>query len=53
MLNARDTTVNMQMWALALRILDSLNSNEKGRATKKNKKMYKTMACNNNDCDKS
>lgn len=41
MLNARDTTVNMQTWALALRIL---NSNEKGRATKKNKKMYKTMA---------
>ena len=43
------TTVSMQTWALALRILDS---NEKGRATKKNKKMYKTMACNNNDYDK-
>lgn len=44
------TTVNMQTWSLALRILDS---NEKGKATKKNKKMYKTMACDNNDYDKS
>lgn len=29
------TELPIQMWALALRILDSLNSNEKGRATKR------------------